>query len=146
MNLEINKNFEDIDNSIRVHVDDMLGKKMDIDINLSTIIQRIYESGFRYVIIIDNSCSSLYNEGDIELASKENLDKLYNDIQFVWLNTNIPNEDDEKKRRRLLNEIHDVLNEENPRKKQRKGGKRRKSKNHRRKRTNRKTNKKRLDS
>jgi len=149
MNLEINKGFEDIDNSISVHVDDMLGKKMDVDINLSTIIQRIYDSGFRYVIIIDNSCSSLYNEGDIEFASKENLHKLYNDMQFVWLNTNIPNEDDEKKRRRLLNEIHNVLestNEENPRKKQRKGGKRRKSKNHRGKRTNRKTNKKRFDS
>lgn len=145
MNLEINQKFEDIDNSTRIHVEDMLGKKMDINIKLSTIIERIYESGFRYVIIIDNSCSSFYNEGDIELASKENLHKLYNDIQFVWLNTNIPNESDEKKRRRLLNEIHDVLNEEKPRKKQRQGGKRRKSKNHRRKRTNRKTNKKRLD-
>lgn len=127
MNLEINKGFKDIDNSTTFSVDDMLGSDMDIDIdiNLSTIIQRIYESGFRYVIIIDNSCSSLCNKGDKKLASKgdkklaskENLDKLYklyNDMQFVWLNTNILNEDDEKKRIRLLNEIHNVLNEEKP--------------------------------
>lgn len=145
MNLEINQIFEDIDNSTRIHVEDMLGQDMDKEIYLSKIIKRIYNSGFKVMLIIDNSCSSFYNEGDIELASKENLHKLYNDMGVVWLNTNMPNESDEKKRRILLNTIHNVLDEENPRKKQRKGGKRRKSKNHRRKRTNRKTNKKRLD-
>jgi len=159
MNLEINKGFEDIRDSTIFREYDMLEEDMDKKINLrdkkinlrdkkiylSNIIQRIYDSGFRYVIIIDNSCSSLYNEGDIELASKDNLHKLYNDMQFVWLNTNIPNEHHEKKRKRLLNQIHDFLNEEKLTKKQRKGGKRRKSKNHRRKITNRKTYKKRLD-
>ena len=145
MNLEINQIFEDIDNSTRIHVEDMLGQDMDKEIYLSKIIKRIYNSGFEVMLIIDKSCSSFYNEGDIELASKENLHKLYNDMGVVWLNTNMPNESDEKKRRILLNTIHNVLDEENPRKKQRKGGKRRKSKNHRRKRTNRKTNKKRLD-
>jgi hypothetical protein len=125
MNLEINKGFKDIDNSTTFSVDDMLGPDMVKEIYLSSIIQRIYESGFRYVIIIDNSCSSLCNKGDKKLASKshnelvskENLDKLYklyNDMQFVWLNTNILNEDDEKKRIRLLNTIHNLLNEEKP--------------------------------
>jgi hypothetical protein len=175
MNLEIKKEIEDIRDSTTFRVYDMLGPDMDKEIYLSKIIKRIYESGFKHLLIIDNSCSSFYAEGK-KLDSEENLHKLYNDRQVVWLNTNIPNEsntnkrkrllntihnvlneekpneDDEKpnehhekKRRRLHNEIHYGLNEEKPRKKHGQGGKRRKSKNHRRKRTNRKTNKKRLD-
>jgi len=175
MNLEIKKEIEDIRDSTTFRVYDMLGPDMDKEIYLSKIIKRIYESGFKHLLIIDNSCSSFYAEGE-KLDSEENLHKLYNDRQVVWLNTNIPNESDTNKRKRLLNTIHNVLNEEkpneddekpnehhekkrirllnkmhnvyneeNPIKKQKKGGKRRKSKNHRRKRTNRKTNKKRLD-
>jgi len=146
MNLKINKIFEDIDNSTRFHVEDILGQDMDKEFYLSKIIKRIYYSGFKVLLIIDNSCSSFYNQG-IKLDNEENLHKLYNDNELVWLNTNsLPNEDNNNKKRRLLHTIGDILNEEKSKKrKERKGGKRRKSKNHLRKITNRKTHKKRLD-
>lgn len=150
MNLEIKKEFKDNGDSTTIRVDDMLGPDMIKEIYLSNIIERIHKSGFTHLFIIDNSCSSFYNEGSKKLDSEENLHTLYNDRQLVWLNTNIPNENDTNKRKILLNTIHNVLDEEpqtildeEPQpKKQKKGGRRRKSKNHRRKRTNRKTNKK----
>jgi len=142
MNLEIKNVFKDIDDSTTFRVDDMLGSDIVKEIYLSSIIQEIYNSGFKHLLIIDNSCSSFYAEGE-KLDSEENLHKLYNDRQVVWLNTNIPNESDTNKRKRLLNTIHNVLDEEPPRtKKQKKGGKRRKSKNHRSKRKNRNTKRK----
>ena len=142
MNLEIKKEIEDIRDSTTFRVYDMLGPDMHKEIYLSKIIKRIYESGFKHLLIIDNSCSSFYAEGK-KLDSEENLHKLYNDRQVVWLNTNIPNESDTEKKERLLNTIHNVLDEEPPQtKKQKKGGKRRKSKNHRSKRKNRNTKRK----
>ena len=141
MNIEIKKEFKDIGDSTTFRVDDMLGSDMVKEIYLRNIIQRIYETGFRHLLIIDNSCSSFYTEGK-KIDSEEKLRKLYNDRQVVWLNTNIPDESDTNKRKRLLNTIHNVLDEEPRTKKQKKGGKRRKSKNHRSKRKNRNTKRK----